>query len=60
MCIREEKNGVTKEAIVLQWAVWTASWDFKPGKKRWASALLSGKCCCFVWKPLWKSNTNLN
>jgi len=51
MCIREEKNGVTKKAIVLQWAVGTASWYFKPGKKRWASALLSGKCCCFVWKP---------
>ena len=27
----EEKNGVAKEAIiVLQWAVQTASWDFKP------------------------------
>ena len=28
-----------------------ASRDFKPGKKRWASALLSDKCCCFVRKP---------
>ena len=26
------KNGVVKEAIVLQWMVWMASWDFKPGK----------------------------
>ena len=47
-----KKNGVVKEAIVLQWAVRIASqWhDFKPGKKRWASALLSEKCCCFVRK----------
>jgi len=29
----EEKNGVVKEAIVLQWAVRNASCDFKPGKK---------------------------
>ena len=29
-------------------------------KKWWAGALLSGKCCCFVWKPLWKSHINLN
>ena len=28
-------------------------------KKRWAGALLGGKCCCFVWKPSWKSHTNL-
>jgi len=31
----EEKNGVAKEAIVLQWAVRTALWDFKVVKKRW-------------------------
>jgi len=24
---------------------------FNPGKKRWAGALLRGKCCCFVQKP---------
>jgi len=42
-----KKNGITKEVIVLQWAVRTASWDFKPGKKQWAGTLLSGKCCCF-------------
>jgi len=54
------KNGVTKEAIVLQWAVRTASWDFKSVKKWWALALLCGKCCCFVWKPSWKSHANLN
>ena len=30
------------------------------GKKRWSGALLSEKCCCFVWKPLWKSHANLN
>jgi len=57
----EEKNGVMKEAIVLQWAVRIASCDFKPGKKkRWAGAVLSEKCCCFMRKPSWKSNANLN
>ena len=30
-----KKNGVVKEAIVLQRAVRIASCDFKPGKKRW-------------------------
>ena len=54
------KNVVVKEAIVLHWAVRIASRDFKPGKKRWAGALLSEKCCCFVWKPSWKSHANLN
>ena len=54
------KNGNVMEAIVLQWAVRISSCDFKPGKKRWAGALLSEKCCCFIWKPLWKSHSNLN
>ena len=54
------KNGVVKEAIVLQWAVWIASCDFKLGKERWAGALLSEKCCCFVRKPSWKIHANLN
>jgi len=27
----------------------TSTW-----KKRWAGALLSEKCCCFVRKPSWK------
>jgi len=44
------KNGVVKEAIVLQWAVRIASCDFKLGKEGWANAL-SEKCCCFVRKP---------
>jgi len=35
----------------------TASWDFKPQKKQWASALLS---VLFVRKPLWKSHASLN
>ena len=39
MRTRDEKNGVVKEAIVLQWVVPIASCDFKPGKK--AGALLS-------------------
>jgi len=48
------KNGVAKEAIDLQWAFRSASCDFKPGKKRWAGALLSEKCCCFVRKASWR------
>ena len=53
-CVHVKKNGVVKEAIVLQLAVRIASCDFKPGKKQWAGSLLSGKCCCFVWKPQWR------
>ena len=44
MRTREQKNGVVKEAIVLQRAVRIASCDFEHGKKRWAGALLSEKC----------------
>jgi len=46
-----EENGIVKEALVLQRAVRIASCDFKPGKKRWAGALLSEKYCSFVRKP---------
>ena len=35
------ENGVTNEAIVLQWLVQTASWDFKVVKKRSVGVLLS-------------------
>ena len=28
---------------------------FQTYKKWWVGALLSGKCCCFVWKPSRKS-----
>ena len=59
-CVHVKKNGIVKEAIVLQWAVRIPSRDFILGKKRWASALLSEKCCCFVRKPSWKSHANLN
>ena len=31
-CVHMKKNGVAKEAIVLQWAVQIASCDLKPGK----------------------------
>ena len=44
----QRKNGVVKEAIVLQWAVRITSCDFKPRKKWWDGALLSEKCYCFV------------
>jgi len=44
-----KKNGVIKEAIV-QGAVGIALCDFKPGKTKWAGALLREKCC-FVRKP---------
>ena len=50
-CVHVKKKGVVKEVIVLQRAVRIALCDFKPGKKRWAGALLSEKCCCFVQKP---------
>ena len=59
-CVYVKKNGVVKEAMVLQWAVRIASCDFKPGKKRWVGALLSEKCCCFVRKSSWKRHANLN
>jgi len=54
------ENGVANEAIVVQWPVRTASWDFKVVKKWWAGALLSVKSYCFVRKPLWKSHAILN
>ena len=60
VCVHVKKKCVAKEAIVLQWAVRITSCDFKPGKKRWAGALLSEKWCCFVQKPSWKTHTNLN
>ena len=44
MRTREEKNGVAKEAIVLQWVVRTASWNFKRVKAiGWCTA--QWKCC---------------
>ena len=62
-CVHVKKNGVVKEAIVLQWAVRIASRIFKPGKKRWASALLSDKFlrnkttwfheCVDIYTSLW-------
>ena len=55
-CIHVKKNGVVKEAIVLQWVVRITSCDFKPGKKRWAGALLSEKCCCFCMKTIVKES----
>jgi len=53
MRIHEEKNGIAKEAIVLQWAARITSCDFKPAKKRWAGTLLSG---CFVQKTIVKES----
>jgi len=47
-----QEKGVTNEAIVLQWPVWTTLWDF--------GALLSVKCCYFVQKPSWKSHKIMN
>ena len=46
--------------IILQRAVWTASWDFKPVKKRWAGALVSAVLCenhCEKVTQIW---TNLS
>ena len=56
-CIQVFENGVANEAIDLRCPVWTTLWDLK---EWWAGALLSVKCCCFVWKPLWKSHAILN
>ena len=50
-----EENGVADEAIVIEWVVSSASWDFKVVKKRWGCALLSVKCCCFVQTLSWGS-----
>ena len=33
----------SNEAIVVQWLVWSTSWDFKVVKRWWAGALLSVK-----------------
>ena len=44
------KIGITKEAIVLQWAVRTALWDFKPGKKAMG-------WCTAQWKMLFCAKT---
>ena len=46
MHTREEKSGVAKEAIVLQWAVRTASWPFRPLKKWWAGGTAQWKMLC--------------
>jgi len=45
MCTGEEKNGVAKEAIVLQWPVGITSWDFEAVKKS------NGRCTA-QWKIL--------
>ena len=55
-----EVNGITHEAIVIDWAVTSALWDFKVVKKQWGHALLSVKCCCFVQTPSWGCQPNLN
>jgi len=54
MRTHEDKNGVTKEAIVLQWAVQNTSWDFKPVKKRWAVALCSVENATVLCKTIVK------
>jgi len=52
----EEKSGIVKEAIVLQWAVRIASCDFKPGEKRWVIALLGEKWLLFCAKTIVKES----
>ena len=42
MCTYEE-NDVAHEAIVIEWAVSSVSWDLEVVKKRWGRALLSVK-----------------
>jgi len=57
MCTSFE-NGVTYEAIVLQWLVQTTSRDFRVLKKWWADALLKVKvkCCCFCAETIVKES----
>ena len=52
---REEK-WCRKGSHVLQWAVRTALWDFKPGIKWWAGALLSRKMLLFCVKTIVKES----
>ena len=39
--------------ITCKWKKWMR---LQRMKKRWAGALLSVKCSCFAWRPLWKSH----
>ena len=43
------RNGIVNEAIVLECVVSSTLWDFKVVKKWWVGALLSVKCCYFMW-----------
>ena len=49
----KRENGVTKEAIVIEWAAAAPGENLEDAKKRWPGALLGVKCCCFVRKPSW-------
>jgi len=51
-----EKNGVVKEAIVLQWAVQIASRDFKPGKKAMGQCTARWKMQLFCAKTIVKES----
>ena len=42
-----EENGVAHEAIVIEWAVSSASWDFEVAKKRWGRAHAQCKMLLF-------------
>ena len=58
VCMRthEEKNGITKEAIVLQWVVWTTSWDFKLVKKVMSWCTAQWKMLLFCAKTIMKES----
>ena len=53
-CVQMKKNGVAKEAIHLQRAVQTASWDFKPGKKVMGWCTAQWKILLFCVKTIVK------
>ena len=46
----KRENGVTKEAIVIEWAAAAAGENLEVAKKRCPGALLGVKCCCYVRK----------
>ena len=56
----KRENGVTNEAIVIEWAAAAPGEDLEVAKKRWDVALLGWKCCCFVRKPSWQIEATLS
>ena len=58
-CVHVKKNGVVKEAIILQWTVRIASCDFKPGKKAMGWCTAQWKMLLFCAKTIMKESRKL-